>query len=321
MILLPDPQTYVKFGRNQPILDLMMEWIVGHIDSLNIKLVLCTGDLVENNELLTPDGSKADQSSHQQWKAVSGSFDRLNGYVPYITATGNHDYGIMESGENRLSNFSKYFPADKNFLNQKHLRHVAINGQGLPSLENAAYEFLSPTGKKFLIVSLEFAPRDTVVRWAKNIVAMEKYRDHEVVVLTHSYLSSKNERIKKEKYKMQDANYGEALWEKLIKPAGNIHLVLSGHIARPDDIDAHMGFRVDKNDRGEPVNQMAFNAQALGGGWYGNGGDGWLRILEFLPGGKTVKVKTFSPLFAISPTTQQFAWRKGPHDEFTFDLN
>ncbi|GHT77103.1 hypothetical protein AGMMS50262_17270 [Bacteroidia bacterium] len=65
---------------------------------------------------------------------------------------------------------------------------------------------------------------------------------------------------------------------------------------------------------------MVFNAQALGGGWSGNGGDGWLRILEFLPDGKTVKVKTFSPLFAASPTTQQFAWRTKPYDEFTFTL-
>jgi hypothetical protein len=46
---------------------------------------------------------------------------------------------------------------------------------------------------------------------------------------------------------------------------------------------------------------MVFNAQALGGGWYGNGSEGWLRILEFLPDGKTVKVKTFSPFLLSHP--------------------
>ena len=30
-------------------------------------------------------------------------------------------------------------------------------------------------------------------------------------------------------------------------------------------------------------------------------GDGWLRIMEFMPDGKTIKIKTFSPFFAISP--------------------
>lgn len=65
---------------------------------------------------------------------------------------------------------------------------------------------------------------------------------------------------------------------------------------------------------------MTFNAQALGGGWYGNGGDGWLRILEFLPDDKTVKVRTFSPFFAISPKTQHLAWRTESYDQFSFEL-
>ena len=65
---------------------------------------------------------------------------------------------------------------------------------------------------------------------------------------------------------------------------------------------------------------MMFNAQREGGGWNGNGGDGWLRILEFLPDGKTVQVKTFSPLFALSPATQHLAWRTESYDQFSFDL-
>ena len=50
----------------------------------------------------------------------------------------------------------------------------------------------------------------------------------------------------------------------------------------------------------------------------GNGGDGWIRILEFMPDGVTVKATTFSPLFAISPTTRQFAWMRDAKNEFTF---
>jgi hypothetical protein len=59
----------------------------------------------------------------------------------------------------------------------------------------------------------------------------------------------------------------------------------------------------------------------MGGGWNGNGGDGWLRIFEFLGDNKTVKVKTFSPFFAISPTTQQFAWQHDNWNEFTFTFD
>lgn len=36
---------------------------------------------------------------------------------------------------------------------------------------------------------------------------------------------------------------------------------------------------------------MMFNAQTADKQWFGNGGDGWLRIMEFMPDGKTIKIK------------------------------
>jgi len=58
------------------------------------------------------------------------------------------------------------------------------------------------------------------------------------------------------------------------------------------------------------------HAQREGGGWHGNGGDGWLRILAFLPDGKTIKVHTFSPLFRASPSTRHLAWRSESFDQY-----
>ncbi|WP_240628015.1 metallophosphoesterase [Terrimonas sp.] len=320
MIMLPDPQTYQKFARNQPLFELMTAWVSENIDKLNIKLVMCTGDLVEQNEMINPDGTAANQPSKSQWESVSQAFSRLDGKVPYMLAAGNHDYGYTNIST-RNSNYSKYFPVDKNFLTQKGVREVALNGNNIPSLENAAYEFTSPQGRKFLLLTLEFAPRDTILAWAKSTVAQEKYKNHTAIVLTHSYLNAKNEQIEKENYKIAEGNYGAAIWRKLVQPSANIQLVFSGHIGAPDNAREHVGFRQDKNAVGKKVSQMVFNAQAMGGGWYGNGGDGWLRILEFLPDGKTVKVKTFSPFFAISPTTQQFAWRTETYDQFEFSID
>ena len=77
---------------------------------------------------------------------------------------------------------------------------------------------------------------------------------------------------------------------------------------------------MDKNIAGKSVAQMAFNTQAIGGGFHGSGGDGWLRLLEFLPDGKTVKATTFSPLFAISPSTRHLAWMRDARNEFTFTI-
>lgn len=320
MVLLPDPQTYQKFGRNQPLFELMTAWIAENVEKLRIQLVMCTGDLVEQNEMINPDGIAANQPSKAQWESVSRAFSRLDGKVPYMISTGNHDYGYSNITERR-THYNTYFPVDKNALTQRGIREVALNASDTPTLENAAYEFTAPHGKKFLLLALEFAPRDTILSWAKQTVDQEKYKDHVAIVLTHSYLNARHEPIENEKYNIEEGNYGAAIWRKLIQPASNIQLVFSGHIGRPDDIQSHIGFRHDKNAAGKTVNQMTFNAQALGGGWHGNGGDGWLRILEFLPDGKTVKVKTFSPLFAISPTTQPFAWRTEPYDEFEFTMD
>lgn len=320
LVLVPDPQTYVKFSRNQPLLELMTAWISENTEKLNVQMVLCTGDLVEHNDMLNPDGRNGDQPSKSQWESVAEAFERLDGRVPYISGTGNHDFGF-KSAENRQTFYDHYFPVDKNFQTQKLLREVGFNGDGNPSLTNAVYEQTSPHGQKLLFMVLEFAPRDAVLEWAKKVVDQEKYKDHFVILLTHSYLNSKSEHIETEGYPLTDRNYGLAIWKKLVQPSKNIRLVLSGHIAVPDNVLGHIGFRTDKNAAGKKVNQMLFNAQALGGGWHGNGGDGWLRYLEFLPDGKTVKVKTFSPLFAISPSTRHLAWRKELYDEFEFSLD
>ena len=67
MILLPDPQSYNKFDANQPLFELQTAWVANSIEPLNIKGVLCTGDLVEQNEIRIPDGINGNQTSEEQW--------------------------------------------------------------------------------------------------------------------------------------------------------------------------------------------------------------------------------------------------------------
>ena len=54
IVLLGDPQNYVKYDYNQPVFELMTAWTAHHIDSLRVKAVLCTGDLVDQNECILP---------------------------------------------------------------------------------------------------------------------------------------------------------------------------------------------------------------------------------------------------------------------------
>ncbi len=72
-----------------------------------------------------------------QWDYVSKAFSKLDGKVPYIAATGNHDYSIDRQG-NRTSQYSQFFTTERNHLNQKYLVQNSRNEQGQPTLENAA---------------------------------------------------------------------------------------------------------------------------------------------------------------------------------------
>ncbi len=321
MVLLGDPQNYTKFDYNQPMFDLMMAWTAHHLDTLNVKAVLCTGDLVDQNDNIVPPFPRfGNLPSDLQWEYISGAFKRIDNKVPYLISTGNHDYGHLRS-ENSITRFPDFFNIGRNYDQWRNtLVATAISRNGRHTLENAAMEVKDPNWGKLLVLALEFAPRDTILSWAGKLVNSDRFKDHKVVVLTHSYLTGfDSKRIKKEGYKMQDVNAGEQIWQKLVYPSKNIVMVLCGHYACPNEkYEYTTGFRTDKNSAGRDVHQMMFNCQALGGGMSGNGGEGFLRLLEFMPDGKTVEVRTYSPLFGASAQTKHLAWRNAPYDRFSF---
>lgn len=321
MIVLGDPQGYNKYDINQPIFELCTCWIADNIDNLNIKAVLCTGDIVEQNDNNALDRKMLNQTSRQMYEAGSRAFARLDGKVPYIISPGNHEYGYKRS-ENGQTHFPEYFTAERNSCLRETLVAEFPGRSGLASLENSAYEFYDDNWGSILVITTEFAPRDEVLEWAGKLAASDKYKDHRVFFMTHSLLRERSsEWIQKESYTIAPSNWGQAIWDKLLSTAPNIDFALCGHTGHPGDFEDSVAYRVDKNASGRNVHTMMFNVQILGGGWEGNGGDGWLRILEFMPDGRTIKVKTYSPLFGISPTTKQFAHRTGECDQFDIVLD
>ena len=334
LILLGDPQGYVKYDLNTPILDLVMYWIADNAEHLNIKAALCTGDLVEQNDNNALNRNMLNRTSRQMWEAVSRSFSIIDGKVPHLHSPGNHDYGFLHA-EDEHTFYPDYFTAERQGrILLDRLVAEYPNREGRASLENAAYEFeFDGWNRKILVITAEFAPSDGAVEWAKQLCLSDKYKDHHVIYMTHSYMKChkcKNEVTSTEKYGLtqrQGNNSGVQLWEKLFSQVPNIRFVICGHHGhgqemtpegKKDRYDWNVGWRVDRNAAGRNVYQMMFNVQTLGGGWEGNGGDGWLRILEFMPDGKTIKVRTYSPFFGISPLTRHLAHRTDDFDQFDF---
>ena len=217
--------------------------------------------------------------------------ERLDGRIPYIVCQGNHDVGYV-AAENRLSMMPQYIYPERNTEIVAHLAAVGLNHENVHTLENAAYEFHDAAWGDLLVIAFEFAPRDEALDWARGLIESEKYRNHRVIVLTHSFLDTDGSRKKGEGYKLTPRNWPQAVWEKLVYPAD-----------------------------GRRIPQMMFNSQAGDGGWFGNGGDCWLRILEFRPDGRTIGVRTFSPLFALSRITARNAWRTADYDRFDIRID
>ncbi len=318
-VIIPDTQNYTKSEANHANFLAMTRWIVEHREKLNIVLVLHEGDLVEHNNITERSGrGGGDQNGLQMWASAKRAISVLDGELPYILCTGNHDYGVR-SAEDRQTHFNSFFAPTDNPLNSDGqgggiLRGMGDNAFGARTLENAYFELQGPDGRDFLIIALEWAPREAAVDWARGVAARPEFADHTAILLTHTYLNHDNSYdTSPHKYgTAPDTHGGQELWDALVGPSKNIQMTLNGHVGGDQ-----VGYRVDTNARGQDVHQMLFNAQFDGGGHLGNGGDGWLRIMTFEPDGKTVTIRTYSPL---REAWGQDAWRTDDANQFSFEI-
>lgn len=289
MAVFPDTQNYVKTEAHLPQFVDMAEWVRDQQDAWNIELVLHEGDIVNKNANENP--SSGENPSTLQWQNARSTMALLDGHVPYILAVGNHDVGInnAENDSTRLNDF--FSPADNPLVDPQQggiLKGVFEVGR----LENAYYEMTAPDGRELLVFSLAWDPDEAVVSWANRIVGQSRYDDHTAILLTHSYLNSAGIR----------SDQGEFLWEELVRQHENFEMVLNGHFGG-DGVD----YLASTGDNGNLVHQMVFNTQ-----FEGNGGNGWLRMLEFLADGRTVQVQTFTPTFGFV--------RSDPDNQFQIEL-
>lgn len=278
LVILPDTQNYAS--EYPGLFHLQVQWILENKDKYNIVYVLQNGDLVNNN------------TEEIQWQKASQAFARLDGTVPYAISFGNHDFGPDGSTKDRTTLANQYFPISR-FEKWPTFGGVMEAGK----VDNTYHTF-NAAGQDYLIFCLEFGPRNEVLEWANKII--EEHTNHKIIFMTHAYLYSDSTRYdwatKKEQQSWDPHSYpitnttindGQEIWDKVVKKHPNSFMTINGHVC-----NSGLGFLTSTADNGNNVYQMLVNYQMLP-----IGGGAWLRILNFLPDGKTIKVETYSPLY------------------------
>lgn len=283
LVHLPDTQNYTY--ANPEVFLKQAHWIAGNKEARNIKLVLHSGDITSYN-------------TRPEWLNARAGFDILAAAkVPYVMAIGNHDMGVWGSCIDRSTFFTEYFGTFD------YIKHIAKRStrtrdtrrRGI-ELENAWNTYDTPWGM-FMIVALEYLPRNSVVTWAGN--AVKRNPESHVILLTHSYLADDNTRTDwrlatkmpvRAGHLTNDPdgfNDGEALWQKLVSKHGNFLFTISSHLR-----GTGAGYLMSRGVAGNEVHQIGANYQK---GVVPDGADGYLRLLEFQSDRQTIKISTYSP--------------------------
>lgn len=295
LVLLPDTQIYsLKYP---DIFYTQTEWIAGRADS--IAFVLHQGDITHNN-------------TEKEWQAAARAMQLLDGKVPYTFVPGNHDMGTKGSADVRdTGRMNTYFPYDT------YSSRESFGGAFEPGRMDNTWHRFRAGGYDWLILSLEFGPRNEVLDWAGSVI--EAHPDHNVIINTHAYMYSDETRMSAERghYWLPQAygvgkatgaeavNSGQEMWEKLVSQYPNILMVVSGHV-----LNDGVGTLISEGVNGNKVYQMLANYQ---GGVEGsqNGGNGFLRMLTFDPAASRIEVQTYSPY------TEEY--KTEPHQHFAFE--
>lgn len=291
VVVLPDTQYYA--AAHPEILEAQTRWIVREHRAQRIALVMHEGDIVDADD----DG---------QWQRAARSLHELDGVVPYVLSVGNHDYGRVGRFISRRTRIDRYFPPPRE-------PDAWLAGAFEPGRIENTFEVVRTPGGPWLVLSLEFGPRDGVLRWADGVV--RRHAALPAIVLTHAYLDQDDARFDRHARSGQQwnphlyfddavpgaVNDGEEIWQKLVSRNPNVLFVLCGH-----ELGHGVGRLTSVRADGTKVQQLLANFQMepLGGG-------GYLRIMRFNPAERRVTVTTYSPYLQRFKNDDQNAFGLG----------
>jgi hypothetical protein len=288
-VVLPDTQYYAQDF--PPIFATQGQWIADIAESLGIRMVMHVGDLTNRN-------------TDAHWLVARSAINNFFPEIPTVLAQGNHDCGPNGFATNRDDfKMGEYFP----------LEDLAAQPTFGGSFENEAntYSLIEAGGRKWIVLALEWGPRSQAVAWADQI--LEAHSDRLAIIVTHAYMHRGDQRMDRlvADFNGSPYSYGTAdlpggtadggdLWRGLVSQHPNTVMVLCGHISGESRVSEPTVY-------GNVVHQILTDFQNRP-----EGGGGFLRLIEMVPGSTTLRLRTYSPW--------QERYFTGPGSHFEIEL-
>lgn len=293
VVAVPDTQKYarssslISYARDQT------DWIAANLDDEHIVFVTHEGDWVE------------DGSSRSEWRRMDRVWNTIEGKVPYAAAIGDHDYAVEEDRSSSTANYRRYF-------GESRYREYGWFGGSAPN-DLSHYQRFSAGGYDFLHIDLEWEAPNSALSWAQNV--LDANPETPTIITTHSYLWDRPNREGRTSFVEEnngDGHSGQQIYRELVRPNPQVFMTLNGNFHKAKGTNDGEWAQVSKNAAGLDVYEMLACYQD-----YPRGGDGWLRLIQFIPGGSSsgrdrIQVRTYSP--------SRDEFQTDSRSQFSFDL-
>jgi hypothetical protein len=230
------------------------DYVLGARDDINLQYLIHTGDIVDWS------GEEA------QWERADAAYEDLDqAGLPYGVLAGNHD---VNQRTNDYTDFSRLF-GDERFAANPWFGESYEDNRG-------HYDLITAGGIDFLFLYMGWGAGDAEIDWMNDVLA--QYPERVAVVNVHEFM-------------LTTGGLGplpQRIYDEVVATNANVRFVLCGHYH--DAFTRTDGFDDDGDGTKErTVTSMLFDYQDLA-----NGGDGYLRLLQFDNQEQAMTVRTYS---------------------------
>lgn len=158
IVWLSDTQDMAYHGYNNAM-HKMGEWIISQKDTLDIRYVVQSGDMVDNGAAI------------KQWGRFDAMYNAFKEEIPYISTAGNHE--IKKNG------YLEYSMRPEVLAIPESNRYLAAQ---------ALFQTFESNGTKFIILGIGYEPEASTIPWVNGVLSA--HPEHVAILLIHDYLQN-----------------------------------------------------------------------------------------------------------------------------------